>query len=306
MPRPNPPRKRPRRRPDAVERAAKAEVSLTRQTAQSKDRNAAPDAKTQAKAKAKPGSKAPPPPPRGRRIDEPFVPWARRSYAILVAVMAAIEVLITAVTYFTLSGAKPTLGDDLLFSSYQPLVVLGAALVAAPIAKFIARESRSLRFMESVMAGIVQYFVWFILFVALTWAIGTLGSAAPSGTNGSPSSTATPLSTSPPSPAPTQASSPAATASPSASASTSTLTLTTSAVLGVFVIDVLSFVLTVYLYPPIYRRLRLRPPPPRQPRQPRQPRDAKPKETKADDVTSNAVSEDEAAAGERKPKDPTP
>ncbi len=305
MPRPNPPRKRPRRRPDAAERAARAEVSLARQTAQSKDRNGAPDPKPQAKAKAKPASKAPPPPARGRRIDEPFVPWAKRSYAVLVAVMAVLEVLITAGAYFTLSGTKPPFGEDLLFSSYQPLVVLGAALVAAPIARFITKESRSLRFMELVMAGIVQYFIWFILFVALTWAIGTLGNAASSATSGSPSATATPLATSPPSSAPTHAtsSSPAATASPSASASTSTLTLTTSAVLGVFVIDVLSFVLTFYLYPPIYKRLRLRPPPPRQPRQPK---GAKPKETTANDLRSNVVRLDDAAADERKPKDPTP
>jgi len=303
MPRPNPPRKRPRRHPDAVERSAKAEVSLARQTAQSKDRNGAPDPKAQAKAKAKPTSKTPPPTARGRRIDEPFVPWAKRSYAILVVVMAVLEVVITAAAYFTLSGVKPPFGEDLLFSSYQPLIVIGASLVAAPIAKLIAKESRALRFMESVMAGIVQYFIWFLLFVALTYAIGTLGNAASSATGGSPSATATPLATAPPSASPTQSSSPGATASPSATASTSTLTLTTSAVLGVLVIDVLSFVLTFYLYPPIYKRLRLRPPPPRQPRQPK---DAKPTAASANDVKSNVVRLDDAAAEERKPKDPTP
>src|SRR5580658_9547504 len=82
MPRPNPPRKRPRRRPDAVERGARAEVSLAKQTAQVKE-NA--DTKRQSSAKAQP---APKPRPgvkggaatRARRIDEPFVPWAKRSY----------------------------------------------------------------------------------------------------------------------------------------------------------------------------------------------------------------------------------
>ena len=302
MPRPNPPRKRPRRRPDAVERSAKAEVSLTRQTAQSKDRNGAPDPKAQAKAKAKPGAKAPPPPARGRRVDEPFVPWSRRSYAILVAVMAVLEVLITAAAYFTLSGTKPPFSEDLLFASYQPLVVLGAALVAAPIARFITKESRSLRFMESVMAGIVQYFIWFALFVALTYAIGSLGSAAPTAGGGSPSATSTPLPTSQATQAPTS-SSPAATASPSATANTSTVDLTATATAGIVIVDLLSFVLTVYLYPPLYRRLRLRPPPPRQPRQPK---DAKPSAKTANDVQSNVVRLDEAAADERKPKDPTP
>src|ERR1700683_2272245 len=46
MPRPNPPRKRPRRRPDAVERSARAEVSLAKQTAQVKERNGAPEPKS--------------------------------------------------------------------------------------------------------------------------------------------------------------------------------------------------------------------------------------------------------------------
>src|SRR6202521_3344957 len=85
MPRPKPPRKRPRRRPDAVERAARAEVSLTKQTAQLKERNGAPDAKSpnakpQSSAKATKGGA----PARARRVVEPFVPWSRRSYAILV------------------------------------------------------------------------------------------------------------------------------------------------------------------------------------------------------------------------------
>src|SRR5579859_2742166 len=55
MPRPNPPRKRPRRRPDAVERNTRAEVSLTKQTAQVKERNGAGDAKS---SSAKPAPKA--------------------------------------------------------------------------------------------------------------------------------------------------------------------------------------------------------------------------------------------------------
>ena len=90
MPRPNPPRKRPRRRPDAVERNTRAEVSLTKQTAQVKERNVAPDAKS---PNAKPAPKAAKPvkggpPPRVRRINEPFVPWAKRSYAILIICLA--------------------------------------------------------------------------------------------------------------------------------------------------------------------------------------------------------------------------
>src|SRR5579872_7415711 len=124
MPRPNPPRKRPRRRPDAVERNTRAEVSLTKQTAQVKERvgpepkqaNAKPQPKT-----SKPGKGAPP--PRVRRIDEPFVPWAKRSYAILVVCLAATELVVGSAAFFTLTAPRPDFGLYLLGLSYNPLIV---------------------------------------------------------------------------------------------------------------------------------------------------------------------------------------
>ena len=87
MPRPNPPRKRPRRRPDSQERSARAEVSLAKQTAQVKEKNGSADgrqpsnAKQVANVKGRPAPKGGPA-TRARRIDEPFVPWAGRSYLI--------------------------------------------------------------------------------------------------------------------------------------------------------------------------------------------------------------------------------
>jgi hypothetical protein len=305
MPRPNPPRKRPRRRPDAVERAARAEVSLTKQTAQLKERNGAPDgkspnAKPQSSAKATKGA-----PPRARRVIEPFVPWSKRSYAILVACIAGAELVVGAAAYFTLASPKPVFGVYLLALSYNPLVVLAAALVAAPIAKLITRESRSLRFMESAMAGVMQYFIWLALFVALTFVIGGFG-ATPT-TKGSPSSTASPLPTTPASPA----ASAAATASPSSSTanagSTPTIVTTPVVVAGLAVIDVLSFIATFYIYPPLYRRMRMRPPPrgPRPQKQPT-PKDAPTKGAAPKGAKSNVERLDDAAAAERQPSDPTP
>ena len=112
MPRPNPPRKRPRRRPDAVERNTRAEVSLTKQTAQVKERNgtrtrsqAEREARCQGSKPVKGG-----PPPRVRRIDEPFVPWAKRSYAILILCLALAELTVGAVAYFTLTKRPKTRG----------------------------------------------------------------------------------------------------------------------------------------------------------------------------------------------------
>lgn len=303
MPRPNPPRKRPRRRPDAVERAARAEVSLTKQTAQFKERNGTPDpkspnAKPQSSAKATKGG----PPPRARRIDEPFVPWAKRSYAILVACIAAAELVVGAGAYFTLASPKPVFGVYLLALSYNPLVVLAAALVAAPIARFITKESRSLRFMESAMAGIIQYFVWLVLFVALTYVIGGFGSTS-AAKSGSPSSTATPLPTTSASPATTAAASPSPSSSTANAGSTPTIVATPVVVAGLAVIDVLSFVATFYIYPPLYRRMRIKPAPRRTPRPPKSPN---PKEPQAKGARSNVDRLDDAASQERKPRDPTP
>jgi hypothetical protein len=308
MPRPNPPRKRPRRRPDAVERAARAEVSLAKQTAQFKERNGAPEpkspnAKPQSSARATKGG----PPPRARRIDQPFVPWSKRSYAIFVACIAGAELVVGAAAYFTLANTtkspRPEFGLYLLGLSYNPLVVLAAALVAAPIAKLITKETRSLRFMESVMAGIIQYFVWLALFVALTYAIGGFGATSTQG-SGSPSSTATPLATTPASPAATAAPTPSPTASSNAnSASTPTVVATPVAVAGLAIIDVLSFVATFYIYPPLYRRMRIKPPPPRGPRPPKEP---DPKKQPAKGAKSNVDRMDDAASQERQTKDPTP
>lgn len=308
MPRPNPPRKRPRRRPDAVERNTRAEVSLTKQTAQVKERSGpepkSANAKPQPKA-TKPGKGAPP--PRVRRIDEPYVPWAKRSYAILVACIAGAELIVGAAAFFTLTAPRPDFGLYLLGLSYNPLIVLAAALVAAPIAKFITKESRALRFMESIMAGIFQYFIWLALFVALTFLVGGFGSSSPAATNGTPSATATPLPTSSTSPAPSAAASPSPSSSASSAASTATVVATPVAIAGLAIIDVLSFVGTFYLYPPLYRRMRIKPPPPRGPRPPKEPKPApEPKGARGSDKKSNVDRLDEAAARDSQPKDPTP
>ncbi len=307
MPRPNPPRKRPRRRPDAVERNTRAEVSLTKQTAQVKERNGAPDAKA---PNAKPAPKAKPvkggPPARVRRIDEPFVPWAKRSYAILIICLALAELIVGAVAYFTLTNTpadpRPDFGLYLLGLSYNPLIVLASALVAAPVAKLIARETRALRFMESVMAGIMQYFIWLALFVALTFLVGGFGANSPATTNGTPAPTATALPTSSASPAASAAPSPSSSSSSSQPASSATVVATPVAIAGLAVIDVLSFVLTFYIYPPLYKRMRIKPPPPRAPRPPKEP---KPEPT-AKGPKSNVDRMDDAAARAPTPTDPTP
>jgi hypothetical protein len=253
MPRPNPPRKRPRRRPDAVERGARAEVSLAKQTAQVKEKSAT-DGKRQSSAKvqpakARPGTKGGGAAGRGGR-DEPFVPWAKRSYLVLVGVLFIAEMLIGSVYYLTIAGSKPApppFQIFLLAVSYQPLLPVAAALVAAPVAKFITKEQRSLRFMESLIVGVVQYFFWLAFFVALTYLIGGFNASANSAT-----SIATP-----------------------------------TAIVGLIIIDILSYAAAFYLYPPLYKFMRRRPPPRRAP-------DRKPKPDEAKQ-TSDATAKDTAS-----------
>jgi hypothetical protein len=258
MPRPNPPRKRPRRRPDSVERAARAEVSLAKQTAQVKENGGKPQTGKQQSAPTPRSVGKGGAAPRGRPIDEPFVPWAKRSYLILVAMLAAAEVAVGSLAFFTLANPKPEFGLYVLGVSYNPLVPVAAALVAAPIAKLITRESRALRFMESVMSGILQYFIWLAMFVALTYLIGGFASS-----KSSASTIATP-----------------------------------TAVVGLLVIDILSFVATYFAYPPLYKFMRRRPPP-------RQPRAAKPKPAEARSGSrSNVDRMDDAAARDPQQKDP--
>jgi hypothetical protein len=306
MPRPNPPRKRPRRRPDAVERAARAEVSLAKQTAQFKERNGAPEPKSP-NAKPQPSAKATRggPPPRARRIDQPFVPWAKRSYLIFVALMAVTQLALGAIAYLTSNPSKVSFGVSLLAvdaGSLGPLVAIAAALVAAQITKYVAKESRSLRFMESAIAGVVQYFLWTALFVGLIYLFGFGAPAVSKASTGSPTPTATALPTTPASPSAATTASPSAAAS-SSGASATAAPATPAQVAGLALVDVLSFVVTFYIYPPLYRRIRVKPPPPRAPRAPKEP---DPKQAPAKGAKTNVDKMDDTAAQEPKPKDPTP
>lgn len=296
MPRPNPPRKRPRRRPDAVERNTRAEVSLTKQTAQVKERNGGADAKQPTNAKALPSTKTRTntkagPQPRVRPADIPYEPWAPRSYAIFVAVIAVAEVVVGSGLFLTLSNIKINFGLFLLaLDEFNPLIAVLGAILAAPIAKFISKETRTLRFVESAMAGVTQYFIWLVLSFAVTFLIGGFNvTTAPATGTGSSSTSSTPLPTVAATPTP-GSSSTGASPTPKASATTvvgiTTVTATPGFVAALILVDLISFVATFYIYPPLYRRLRRRPMPPRQPRAPRPKRGEK---TEANDApTSDA------------------
>jgi hypothetical protein len=267
MPRPNPPRKRPRRRPDAVERSTRAEVSLAKQTAQVKESKGSDSKQSNANGKQQPAAKARPAGKGGaqtrlQRLNEPFVPWAKRSYAILIAVLFVAEMVVGSAAYFTIPNPRPSFALYLLGVTYNPLIPVAAALVAAPLAKLITKETRSLRFMESVMAGIMQYFLWLALFIGLTALIGGFNSSKTAATTVS----------------------------------------TPAAVVGLFIVGVLSYVGTFYLYPLLYKFMRRRPPPPR-PKPEKQPKP----EAATPSASSKSIVDrmDEASARDPKATDPT-
>jgi hypothetical protein len=208
--------------------------------------------------------------------------WSRRSYAILLAVMAAAQALIGILLFVFSSGQKDLLSLFAAILGLNLVSVLAASLLAAPIAKRLAGEQRSLRIIETLGVGMVLYFIYIVLsFIA--GAALTAFIPAPPGTGSSncgPSTTvitpvpqtatASPRPSGTPCPSPSASASPTptarATASPSASASATPTTSATAASLTVIyaaiaAIDVISFVGTVYLYPPIYKRFRVRPPP---------------------------------------------
>ena len=270
MPRPNPPKKRPRRRPTGGQDAARADAALTRQTAQStQPRSPASSSRT-----SNAGAAAAAPAPEEM--------WSRRSYAILIALMALIQLPVTAIQWALAPAVSNGISKGPVYAAVavlNPVSLLVASLFAAPAAKYLSGEKRTLRFMETIFAPIVTYFVWLVLAIGA----GTLLTTGSPTTGGAPSScgtasaVATPLPASASavagtpcpsaSPRPSASASTSASASPSASAAANATAITTSSpvVYSTFsLIDIIAFVATVYFYPPLYRRLRVRrPPPPR-------------------------------------------
>jgi hypothetical protein len=279
MPRPNPPRKRPRNRPRGTQSAARTDAALNRQTAQSTQGKTPPD-KPQRPAGGDVAAAAPYEPP-------PL--WSRRSYAILVALVAVIELPVTAIQWafqpaVSNGVSKAPLGEVLPF--INPISLLIACLLAAPIAKTLSGETRALKFLETVTVGVVTFFIYLLLAtgVGVLVAPAATTTTGPGACSGTTSGVATPLPASAsarassatpcPSPAPTEAprasanATPQPTATPASGSAAGTVNAANiPGILAAFsVADVAAYVLTIYLYPPLYKRLRTRrpPPPPRQ------------------------------------------
>ena len=277
MPRPRPPRKRPRKRPDAQQRVLRAEAALNKQTAQS--------------TQQKPQPPGPPDAPRGASAAAPATGdelWSRRSYAVMVAIVALLQIPLGAIYWAVQPASSHGVARGALAGylvTLNPITVVIASLFAAPLARAISGEHRSLRLVESLAVGVVTYFIYLLLLVPAAVLLGTAapGSTTPAtpctsaSASGVPTpvpnnSSAAPSTASPcPSPSPSPSASgasgggtanPGASASPSPPATSTGTVLSTPAVYTLAsAIDVVAFALTPYLYPPVYRRLRLKPRP---------------------------------------------
>lgn len=265
MPRPNPPRKRPRR-PAGTRKAAQADAALTKQTAQSTQPKSAvsvPKPSSSGGASAAVTTAAP-------ELDEM---WSRRSYAILIALVALLQLPVTAIQWSFAPAVTNGIAKGPVYAALavlNPISLLIASLFAAPVAKLLSGERRSLRFMETLFVAIVAYFVWLILAVAagalLTAGSGSTGSGSGSQITPCPTSAAncsTPRPTPTPSAGPSASPQASASASPGAVNNATSLTTSTPAVYSTFsLIDILAFVATYFFYPPLYKRMRIRRPPP--------------------------------------------
>src|SRR5579884_3376583 len=144
MPRPNPPRKRPRRTAGSRVRAD-AQVSKAGATA---------------------------------TTELPQL-WSRRSYAILIAIVAVLEVVLTAIQW----GFSPALGSNnqpkaplgISIDILNPISLLVASLIAPFVARPLSGERRALRPIESLVVGLIAYFVYTFVSVG---AVAFIGNAA--------------------------------------------------------------------------------------------------------------------------------
>lgn len=276
MPRPNPPRKRPRKRPASTQKAVLADAQLTKQTAQSTQPRAV---QPSAKRGANDGAAAAAVPP-------PDEMWSKRSYAILMVVYGAVVLIFNLVEWAFATGANRGPLPAYLLAWYgSPIPLVAAAIVAPMIARRLTAERRPLRVVESLTIGLIAFFLSSVATVFISFLLGATGAvnkSTPSGPTPLPnvSSSAAPSATASPTPSPSASASSSSSASPSPSAGASPapaiqLTGTVYSALGAS--DLITLVLTYYIYPPLYKRLRVRrpPPPPRKPAEKRTGGDSK-------------------------------
>jgi len=251
MPRPNPPRKRQRRRnPNAV-------VKVPQQARDQETDAATPEATPPPPRSARAALRAGAPAPAALDTSE----WTRRSLYVLVALMAVTQAFVNVLIYtFSKSGIS--------FGNYvailNPYALLASGYIAMPVAKRITREPRYLRPVETAVVAIFVFFLWYFFVTAAAALVQGVGPTSNNTARPTPCPVqATTCST----PAPTQT--PFATAqatagssagaSPSASASViTTQKLTAKDYTALGAAEFLAFATTPLIFYPVYRRFRFK------------------------------------------------
>lgn len=249
MPRPNPPRRKPRQRrrnPNVVrvpQQPPEQEVAQSQTTA--------PPPPRSARAAVRAGTPAP------AALDTSE--WTRRSMYILVGLMAVTYAFVN-LLIFTFSKSSGSIGLAMVYP-LNAYAALAAAYLAMPVAKWLTGEARYLRVVETALVSIFVVFLWFFLITAAGAVLSGTGnvvvthSSVPKPVTGSsPGATPTPSTGS-------FSASPSASGSSGGSSNSSTLTVlretpTTYTVL--VAVYLASFGITPLIFYPLYRRFRLR------------------------------------------------
>ncbi len=258
MPRPHPPRRRPRQR--------RRNPALVKVPQQSPDQET--EARQPAAAPPQRSARAAAVRANARAAVVDTSEWPRRTMFVLVGLAAVIEVIIN---LFGFAQESKTVTISNFLVVIQPIPVVLSCFVAMPLTKLIMHERRYLRIVETALVGVFIFFIWFFLAVGVGALLG--GNSSPTKTNPSPQATPLPANFSPtpsaiPTPTPSAASARGASPSPSARATTTVPVqqLTSDAFAALVAIDLTAYAVTPFLFYPVYRRMRLRRPAPPTPR----------------------------------------
>jgi hypothetical protein len=247
MPRPNPPRRKPR------QRRRNPNVVKAPQQPPEDGQDAQAPAPTPPQRSARAAVRGSTPAPAALDTSE----WSRRSLWVMVALMVVAEALVNLLVYVFSKNTAPL---GLYMVVLNPYALLAAAYLAMPIAKRITGEARYLRIVETALVSIFVFFIWYFFLAAAGSLLVSTGNTthAPAHATPLPNTTAAPT----PTPAATPSPSPSASATPSPS-NPATLpvepTATSYAVL--VVVDLIPFAVTPLIFYPVYRRFRVRPRP---------------------------------------------
>lgn len=194
-------------------------------------------------------------------------PWSRRSVLVMVALVALLQLPLGFLTFLQHRSSDLLTDIVLVPVNFPPLPLLLACLVAMPLARRLAGESRSMAFLETIAVGVTIMVIDLTLIVTAFAAPANHTSQPAAPGAGPRSSLPTPLTALPPasgtpavsSSAPAARASPAPRPTPAAPQSPSPVEpLTTAQVASFAFSNIVALLTTAYVFPIVYRLLWMR------------------------------------------------